>query len=126
MVIDNACLTFYWLWTEGSDIFSKRLSSRKWGDIFWNRGYRHLCTLVMKVEENFTYSEPVCFPIFLSSSKIAFKRSLDLCFHPSIIEFRIEEKIQSKAVVNMSTVTGGRLHVFLGEIGRGLVGIYCL
>ena len=46
--------------------------------------------------------------------KIAFKSSLDLHFHPSIIEFRMGEKIRIKAVVDVSRGAGGR--IFLGEI----------
>ena len=48
------------------------------------------------------------------------KSSLDLYFHPSISEFRIEEKIHTKAVVDVSRNSGGR--IFLGELERGLVG----
>ena len=59
--------------------------------------YRHLCTLVLKVQENF--------------------------MQRSIIEFRIEEKVHTKAAVDMSRGTGGRVFaVFLGETERGLVG----
>ena len=34
------------------------------------------------------------------------KSSLDLYFHPSIIEFKIEEKIHTKAVVDVSRGAG--------------------
>ena len=61
---------------------------------------------------------------FFGDKKVAFKSSLDLYIRPSIIEFRIEEKLHSKTAADMSTVAGGR--VFLGEIGRDLVGKYFL
>ena len=61
---------------------------------------------------------------FFGDKKVAFKSSLDLYIRPSIIEFRIEEKLHSKTAADMSIVAGGR--VFLGEIGRDLVGKYCL
>ena len=61
---------------------------------------------------------------FFGDKKVAFKSSLDLYIRPSIIEFRIEEKLHSKTAADMSTVAGGR--VSLGEIGRDLVGKYCL
>ena len=50
MIIGNwqyACLLFCWSWPKGWDNFQKREDSRKWGDWFWNSGYRHLCTLVL-------------------------------------------------------------------------------
>ena len=52
--------------------------------------------------------------------KLAFKCSLDLYFHPSIIEFRIEEK-NTKAVVDVSRGVGGRVFQFFGE---KLAGVY--
>ena len=45
---------------------------------------------------------------FFGDKKIAFKSSLDLYFHPSIIELRIEEKIHIKAV-DVSRGAGGRV-----------------
>ena len=54
-----------------------------------------------------------CF-LFFGDKKIAFKSSLDLYFHPSVFEFRMEEKIHTKAVVDVSRGAGGR--IFLGEI----------
>ena len=51
---------------------------------------------------------------FFGDKKIAFKSSVDLYFHPSITEFRIGEKIHTKAVVDVSRGAGGR--IFLGEI----------
>ena len=50
MIIGNRqyiCLLFCWSWPKGWDNFQERDGSRKWGDWFWNRGYRHLCTLVL-------------------------------------------------------------------------------
>ena len=55
---------------------------------------------------------------FFDGKKIAFKSSLDLYFHPSIFEFRMEENIHSKAVVDVSRGAGGR--IFLGEIREGV------
>ena len=62
--------------------------------------------------------------LFLVIKKIAFKSSLDMYFHPSILEFRIEEKIHTKAVADVSRDAVER--VFLGETERGLVGTYNL
>ena len=43
-----------------------------------------------------------------------------LYFHPSIIEFRIEEKIHIKAVADVSRGAGGRVFLFsLERLGRG-------
>ena len=47
------CLPFCWSWPEGWDNFQKRQNSRKWGDWFWNGGYRHLGTVVLEVKQNF-------------------------------------------------------------------------
>ena len=77
----------------------------------------------MKIEENFMWNLSA-FLVFFGDKKVAFKSSLDLYFRPSIVEVRIGEELHSRAVADMSTVAGGR--VFLGEIGRELVGIYCL
>ena len=52
-------------------------------------------------------------------NSLAFKRSLDLYFYPSIIEFRIEEKIHTKAVVNVSRGAGERVFLFSWERLRG-------
>ena len=46
--------------------------------------------------------------------KMAFISSLDLYFHPSIIDFRMGEKIRVKIVVSVSRGAGGR--IFLEEI----------
>ena len=47
-------------------------------------------------------------------TKIVFKNSLDLYFHPSVNEFRVEEKIHTNVVLDVSRGAGGR--IFLGEI----------
>ena len=49
---------------------------------------------------------------------IALKSSLDLHFHPFIIKFRIEKKIHTKAVVDVSRGAGGRVFLFSWEILR--------
>ena len=54
------------------------------------------------------------------TKKIAFKNSLDLYFHPFITEFRIKRKIHTKAVVDVSGGTGGRVFLFfLERLGGG-------
>ena len=51
---------------------------------------------------------------------IAFKSSFDLYFHPSIIEFRMEEKLHTKIVVDVSRDAGGRVFLFFWErLGGG-------
>ena len=57
------------------------------------------------------------FFFFLVTKKV-FKSSLDLYFDPSIFESRMEEKIHTKAVVDVSRGAGGR--IFLGEIRDGV------
>ena len=65
--------------------------------------------------------------LFFGEKKISFKSSLDLYFHPSIIEFRIEEKLHTKAVVDMSRGAGGKVFLFSWErLGGGLVVTYSL
>ena len=70
-----------------------------------------------------------CRPFLLffgDKNKIAFKSSLDLYFQPLIIEFfwfatlqfRIEEKIHTQAVANVSRGAGGR--VFPCGDGKGV------
>ena len=61
-----------------------------------------------------------CFFEFFWWQKIVFKSSLDLYFHPSITEFRVEEKIHTKVVVNVSRDARGR--IFLGKIREGVSG----
>ena len=68
----------------------------------------------MKVEENFMQSLSALL-LFFGDKKISFKSSLDLYFHRSIVEFRIEEKIHTKAVVDMSRGAGGRVSLFSWE-----------
>ena len=50
---------------------------------------------------------------------IASKSSLDLYFHPFIIEFRIEEKIHTKAAVDISRDAVGRVFLFSWETLEG-------
>ena len=105
------------------ETFFKKDEAAENGGVDFKMGYRYFCTLVLKVEENFMQS--LCTLLyFFGGKKIAFKSSLDLYFHPSIIEFRIEGKIHTEAVVDVPRGIGGR--VFLGETGRGLVGTYSL
>ena len=66
----------------------------------------------MKVEENFMQTLSAFLFFFFGDKKIAFKSSLDLYFHPSISEFRFEEKIHTKAVVDMSRGAGGSVFLF--------------
>ena len=50
---------------------------------------------------------------------MAFKSSLDLHFHPSIIEFK-EEKIHTKAVADVSRDIGVRVFLFSWDrMGEG-------
>ena len=58
------------------------------------------------------------FLLLLLATKIASKSSLDLHFYPSIIEFRMEEKIHTKPVADLSRGAGGR--IFMGEIREGV------
>ena len=94
------------------ETFFKKDEAAENGGIDFKRGYRHLCTLILKVEENFMQSLSALL-LFFGDKKVSFKSSLDLYFHPSIIEFRIEEKIHTKAVVNVSR--GAKRRVFLSS-----------
>ena len=77
------------------------------------------------------FQENVCFLIvFFVNKKIAFKSSLDLYFHPSISEFRMEEKIHTKVLsgIEVPRGTGRRIvprgtgrRIFLGEIKEGVI-----
>ena len=71
----------------------------------------------MEVEENFMQS--LSFILFFGHKIIAFKSSLDLCFYPSIIEFRIKEKIHTKAVADVSRDAVGRVFLFSWETLEG-------
>ena len=52
--------------------------------------------------------------------QISRKSSLNLYFHLSIIEFRIEKKIHTKAVVDVSGGAGGKIFLFSWErLGGG-------
>ena len=81
--------------------------------------HKYLYKLVLKVEENLMQSlSPLL--LFFGDKKIAFKSSVDLYFHPFIIEFRIVEKIHNKTVVDVSRGTGGRVFLFfLQKLGGG-------
>ena len=81
--------------------------------------HKYLYKLVLKVEENLMQSlSPLL--LFFGDKKIAFKSPLDLYFHSFIIEFRIEEKIHNKTVVDVSRGTGGRVFLFfLQKLGGG-------
>ena len=84
---------------------------------FWPEGWENSCKGLKKI--SYKFQENVCFLIArFWWQKVAFKSSLELYFHPSIIEFRIEEKIHTKAVVDVSRGTEGR--IFLGEIREGV------
>ena len=87
------------------------------------------CKCLKKISCKFP--ESVCFSIFFfifyffyGDKEKAFKSSPDLHFHPSIFEFRIEEKIHTKTVVDVSRDAGER--IFLGEIRNGVLGTYYL
>ena len=81
--------------------------------------HKYLYKLVLKVEENLMQSLSTLL-LFFGDKKIAFKSSLDLYFHPFIIEFIIEEKIHNKTVVDVSGGTGGRVFLFfLEKLGGG-------
>ena len=78
----------------------------------------------MKVEENFMQRLSAFFLSFFLSDKKVFQSSLDLYFHPSITEFRIEEKIHTKAVVDMSSGAEGRVFLFSWEgVSRSLLSL---
>ena len=60
-------------------------------------------------------------------TKVAFKSSLDLYFHPCITEFRIEENIHTKTVVDVSRGATERIFLFswerLGGVSRSLLSL---
>ena len=82
------------------------------GVFILKQGYRNLSTLVLKVEENLMQSLSALLLLFGEKKKIGFKNSLDLYLHPFIIEFRIEEKIHTKAVVDVSRGTEAGVSLF--------------
>ena len=86
-------LPFCWFWPEGWDISCKCLRKVSW-----------------KFQEN------VCFLIIVFFGWQ--KSSLHLHFHPSFIEFRMDEKIHIEAAVDVPRSTGGG--IFLGEIREGV------
>ena len=60
------------------------------------------------------------FLLFFGEEKIVFKSSLDLYFDLSIIEFRIEEKVHTNSVADVSRCAGGRVFPFSWErLGGG-------
>ena len=84
----------------------------KWDiDIDGTRGCRHLCTLVLVVQENFFFLTAFWWKVF--------KSSLDPYFHSSIIEFRIEKKMHTKTVIDLSRDTVG-FSCFLGRDWKGV------
>ena len=83
---------------------------------FWPEGWDISCKCLKKISCKF--QENVCFLGVFWWLKIAFKSSLDLYYHPSIIEFRMGEKIHTKAVADVSRGAGGR--IFLWEIREGV------
>ena len=93
-IVVARCLPFCWPWPEGLDIPCKYLKK-----------------ISCKFQEN------VCFLNLFCWWKITFKSSLELQFHPLIVKFRIEEKIHTKAVVDVLRGTAGR--IFLGETWGG-------
>ena len=86
------------------------------------RRYRHLCTLILEDENFMKISCRACLLsyCFFDDKKIAFKSSLDLYLHPSINKFKFEEKIRTKAIVDMSRSAGRRAFLFFWErLGGG-------
>ena len=84
-------------------------------------GYKHLCTLVLNVGENFMQRK-ISFHslIVFWLEKNCFKSSLDLYFNLSFIEYRIEKKIHTKTVVDVSRGAGGMVFLFSWErLGGG-------
>ena len=65
------------------EIFFERGDSRKWKRWFWNRGYRHLWTLVLEVEGNFM--QGLFFTTFWVTKKIALKALLTCTFIRSLL-----------------------------------------
>ena len=124
-------LPFSWYWPESSDNFQKRGSSRKWGNCFWNMGYRYLCTLVLEAEE-ISCRACLLFVTFLVTKKKKLLKDLlnELHFHPFIIkffwfsylQFNIKEKIRIKAVMLLMCleVLGERLFCFPGRVYEGV------
>ena len=65
------------------------------------------CKCLKKISCKF--QKNVCFLEVFWLLKIAFRSSLDLYFNPSIIKFRMGEKIHAKAIVDVSRGAGGRI-----------------
>ena len=118
------------LWVE--TFFEKDGAAENGGVNFEIRNI-HLHTLVLEVEENFKRKVlKLYFKLYdsflwmwfnglkatepLGGGSLFFTTK----FYPSIIEFRIEEKIYTKTVVGVSRGTGGRVFLFPWErLGRG-------
>ena len=60
-------------------------------------------------EKNFMKISRKCLHSCFFVTKIAFKSSLDLHFHFFIIQFRMGERIHTKAVADVSRGAGGRM-----------------
>ena len=65
--------------------FQKRWSCRKWRRWFQNRGCRHLCTLVLKVEENIMQSLSAPLFCLTGDRKYLLKALLTCTFIPSLL-----------------------------------------
>ena len=65
------------------------------------------CKYLKKISCKF--KKNVCFLGGFWGLRIAFRSSLDLYFNPSIIKFRMGEKIHTKAIGDVSRDAGGRV-----------------
>ena len=74
--------------------------------------------LALEVEENSCRACLLSYCLF-GGKKTAFKSSLDLYFHLSITEFRIEGKMHAKAVTDVSRGDEGRFFLFSWERMEG-------
>ena len=74
--------------------------------------------LTLEVEENSCRACLLSYCLF-GGKKTAFKSSLDLYFHPSITEFRIEGKMHAEAVTDVSRGDEGRFLLFSWERMEG-------
>ena len=84
---------------------------------FWNKRHRHLCTHVLKVEENFMQRLPT-FLLFLLSQKIGLKALLTCDFIPSLLTLESRKKYTVTLFLT-STVGGERLFLFSWETLEG-------
>ena len=113
------------IWPKGWDILWKRWSSRKWGCWLWNRGYRHLCTLVLKVEEYFMQSLSVLW-LFCGDKKKHLKALLTRLFILPLLNSESRKKYTLRPLLTCLEALEEGFSYSLGETGRGLVGTYCL